>query len=195
MAVANPAQDLQGPLRAAKKFAGWYIVAAVLFILLGTFSIVEPAAAAFGVTVLVGWLLVFGGIAHLIAACAGRGAKRVIFQIVIGIAYLIGGRYSLTHPHLAIGTLTLLLGAVILTGGLVEILSYFRLKNQDASGWMLFNGIINLLLGGMILFHWPSSSIWAIGTLVGLTLLMTGMARLMFGLTAWKFVRRERDST
>ena len=189
MAAASPVQGLQGPLRAAKKFAGWYIVVAVLFIVLGVFSIVEPAAAALGVTVLVGWLLIFGGIAHLIGACAEPEAKQVIFQIAIGIAYLIGGRYSLTHPHLAIGTLTLLLGAVILTGGVVEIISYSRLKGQDASGWLLLNGIINLLLGGMILFHWPSSSIWAIGILVGLTLLMTGMARLMFALTVRKLAR------
>ncbi|HKW31905.1 MAG TPA: DUF308 domain-containing protein [Candidatus Acidoferrum sp.] len=187
--AASPVQDFQGPLRAAKKLAGWYILIAVLFIVLGVFSIVEPAAAALGVTVLVGWLLIFGGLAYLIGACAGREAKQVIFQIAIGITYLIGGRYSLMHPHLAIGTLTLLLGAVILTGGVVEIISYFRLKREDASGWLLLNGIINLLLAGMILFHWPSSSIWAIGILVGLTLLMTGMARLMFALAVRKLTR------
>lgn len=189
MATPDSVQGLQGPLPAIRRITGWYIAAAVLFIVLGMFAIVEPAAAALGVTVLVGWLLIFGGLAHLIGACAGGAAKEINFRIVIGIAYLVGGRYSLTHPHLAIGTLTLLLGAVILTGGLVEIISYFRLKRQDASGWMLLNGIINLLLGGMILFHWPSSSVWAIGILVGLTLLMTGMTRLMFALTARKLTR------
>lgn len=158
--------------------------------MLGVFAIVEPVAAGLAVTVLVGWLLIFGGLAHLIEACAEEGArKRVIFQVVLGIAYLIGGRYLLTHPHLAIATLTLLLGAVIQVGGLVEINSSFRSNSQDASGWMLVNGIITFLLGGMIWFQWPSSSVWAIGILVGLTLLMTGMTRLMFALTARKLAR------
>ena len=85
--------------------------------------------------------------------------------------------------------LTLLLAAVILAGGVLEIITYFRLKGENASGWMLFNGIIALLLGGMIWFHWPSSSVWAIGILVGTTLLMTGMTRLMFGLAARRLVR------
>lgn len=186
MATPGSVQGSQGPLPAIKKITGWYIATAVLFIALGMFAIVEPAAAALGVTVLVGWMLIFGGVARLIGACAGGAAKEIIFEIVIGIAYLIGGRYSLTHPHLALGTLTLLLGALILTGGLVEIISYLRFESRDTSGWMLLNGIINLLLGGMIMFHWPSSSVWAIGILFGLTLLMTGMTRLVFALTARK---------
>lgn len=194
MATPGSVQGSRGPQPVIKRITGWYIATAALFILLGAFAIVEPAAAGLGVTVLVGWLLIFGGVAHLIGAFAGGAVKEIIFQIAVGIAYLVAGRYSLTHPLLTIGTLTLLLGAVILTGGVVEIISYFRLKSQGASGWILLNGIITVILGGMVCFHWPSSSVWAIGILVGLTLLMTGMTRLMFALAARKLLRWRRDS-
>jgi uncharacterized membrane protein HdeD (DUF308 family) len=107
-----------------------------------------------------------------------------------GILYLIAGIYLRMHPLLAIGTLTLLLAAVILAGGLLEIISYFRLKGEGTSGWLLFNGVITLLLGGMIWIHWPSSSAWAIGILVGVNLLTTGMTRLLFWLGVRKFVGR-----
>jgi len=179
-----------GPLRVVKKITGWYVVAAVLFIVLGLFAIIEPAVAGLAVALLVGWLLIFGGASHLIGAFKGGGAKQVIFQLLIGIIYLISGFYCLTHPLLAVGTLTLLLASVILVEGVLEIISYFRLKGEDASGWMLLNGIITLLLGGMIWFHWPSSSIWAIGILLGVNLLMTGMTRLTFGLAARKLIKR-----
>ena len=179
-----------GPLRVVKKITGWYVVAAVLFIVLGLFAIIEPAVAGLAVALLVGWLLIFGGASHLIGAFKGGGAKQVIFQLLIGIIYLISGLYCLTHPLLAIGTLTLLLASVILVEGVLEIISYFRLKGEDASGWMLLNGIITLLLGGLIWFHWPSSSIWAIGILLGVNLLMTGMTRLTFGLAARKLIKR-----
>jgi uncharacterized membrane protein HdeD (DUF308 family) len=191
VATASPVQDLQGPSSTTRRITGWYIAGAALFIVLGIFAIIEPAVAALAVSRLVGWLLVFGGLVYLIGACTGRGVKEVIFQLAIGIMYLVGGRYSLTHPHLAMGTLTLLLGAVIMVGGVAEIVSYVRLKGADAPGWMLFNGIIRFFLGGMIWFHWPSSSGWAIGILVGLTLLMTGMTRLMFAFTARKLSRLE----
>jgi len=179
-----------GPLRVVKKITGWYVVAAVLFIVLGLFAIIEPAVAGLAVALLVGWLLIFGGASHLIGAFKGGGAKQVIFQLLIGIIYLISGFYCLTHPLLAVGTLTLLLASVILVEGVLEIISYFRLKGEDASGWMLLNGIITLLLGGLIWFHWPSSSIWAIGILLGVNLLMTGMTRLTFGLAARKLIKR-----
>jgi uncharacterized membrane protein HdeD (DUF308 family) len=190
MASAIPSHGLQGPFRVAKRITGWYIVAAVLFIVLGTFAIIEPGVAGLGVTLLVGWLLILGGVIHLVGAFKGGGARHVIFQLLIGIAYVIGGLYFLTHLLLAIGTLTLLLAAVILAEGVLEIISYFKLRDEDASGWVLFNGIVTLLLGALIWFHWPSSSVWAIGILVGVNLLMTGMTRLMFGLAARKAIRR-----
>lgn len=191
MATASPVQNLQGPSLPRRKITGWYFAVPALFIVLGIFAIIEPAVAALAVSRLVGWLLVFGGLVYLIGACTGRAVKEVIFQVAIGIIYLVGGRYTLTHPRLAMGALTLLLGAVITAGGAAEIVSNLRLKSADASKWMLFNGIITFFLGGMICFHWPSSSVWAIGTFVGLTLLMTGMTRLMFAFTARKLSRLE----
>jgi uncharacterized membrane protein HdeD (DUF308 family) len=186
MATASPAQGFPGPLQVSKKVTGWYIAAGVLFIVLGMFAIIEPAVAGLGLTLLVGWLLLMSGITHLIGAFKGGGTKQVIYQVLIGLLYVIGGFYCLTHPSLAISTLTLMLAAVILAGGVLEITSCFRLTGE-AAGWLLFNGIVSLLLGGMIWFHWPSSSVWAIGMLVGAKLLMTGVTRLMFGLAARRF--------
>ena len=189
MATANPTQSLRGPAGVAKQITGWYIVAAVLMIVLGLFGIIEPGIAGLGVTLLVGWLLIFGAVMHFIAAFKGGGAKQVIFQVLIGLVYLIGGGYFLTHTIMAVATLTLLLSVIILVEGVIEVVSYFRLRNEGASSWILINGIVTLLLGALIFFHWPSSSIWAIGTLVGINLLMTGISRLMFGLAARKLLK------
>jgi uncharacterized membrane protein HdeD (DUF308 family) len=186
MATARPAQGLQGPLAAVKKITGWCIAGAVTFIGLGMFAIIEPGVAGLGVTLLVGWLLTFAGVTHLTAGFKGDGAKQVIFRVIIGIVYLIAGLYFVTHPRLAIGTLTLLLASALLVGGVLDIIAYFRSKGDDCSKWMLLNGMVALVVGEMIWHQWPSSSVWAIGILVGLNLLMTGMTRLMFGLSARK---------
>jgi uncharacterized membrane protein HdeD (DUF308 family) len=186
MATANSIEGLRSPLGMAKKITGWYLAAAVLFILLGIFAIVEPGVAAIGVTLLVGWMLVIGAVFHFIAAFKGGGAKQVIFQILVGILYAIGGFYFLTHTLMATGTLTLVLAGIFLAEGVIEIISYFRLRKEGASGWLILNGIITLALGALIWFHWPSSTVWAIGTLVGVNLLMTGFSRLMFGMAIRK---------
>jgi uncharacterized membrane protein HdeD (DUF308 family) len=188
MTTSNATQGLGGPGALVKKATNWFIAIAVLFILLGIFAIAEPFAAGLGVTLLVGWLLVIGAVAHFIAAFKGGGAKHVILQVVVGIVYLIGGLYFLTHTIMGVSTLTLLLSGVILAEGVLEIVAYCRLKNMHGASWLLVNGVVTLLLGGLIWFHWPSSSVWAIGTLVGVNLLMTGISRLMLGLAARKLV-------
>jgi uncharacterized membrane protein HdeD (DUF308 family) len=107
--------------------------------------------------------------------------------------YIVGGFYFLTHPLLGLGTLTLVLAVIILMAAVCEAIAYFRSRGEGGSGWLLVNALITLLLGGMIWFHWPSSSVWAIGTLVGVNLLMTGISRLMLGLVARKLVNRVAD--
>ncbi len=177
-------------LKAARRFSGWLIVAAILFIALGVFAIIEPAVAGLGVALLVGWLLIFGGISHFISAFEGGGARQVLFQILAGVVFLLAGYYLLTHPLLALGTLTLLLAAAIFVAGICEIIAYFRLRSEQASGWMLANGVLALVLGAMVWLQWPSSSVWAIGTLVGVNLLFTGITRLMVALTGRRLIRR-----
>jgi len=176
-------------LETAKRFTAWYIVAAVLFIGLGLFAIIEPAVAAVGVALLVGWLLILGAAAHLVATFRGGGARRILFQLLSAIVFALAGGYLLSRPQLAVGTLTALLGLVLLVHGVFEIVSYFRARKQPASGWMLGNGIVALLLGALIWVHWPSSSAWAIGILVGVNLLMTGLTRLMVGLAGRKLLK------
>jgi len=190
MATANPTEGLRGAGTIIKKASGWFIAMAVVFILLGMMAIIEPGIAGLAVTILVGWVLIFGGGALLVAAFSGGGAGRVIWQILIGIVYIVGGFYFLTHPLLGLGTLTLLLAVIILMEAVFEVIAYFRMRGQGGSGWLLVNALITLLLGGLIWFHWPSSSVWAIGILVGVNLLMTGFSRLMFGLAARKLVSR-----
>ena len=190
MATANPTEGLRGAGKIVKKASGWFIGMAVMFILLGILAIVEPGVAGLAITILVGWLLIFGGGAHLVAAFSGGGAGRVIWQVLIGIVYIVGGFYFLTHPLLGLGSLTLLLAVIILMEAVFELVAYFRSRSESGSGWLLVNALITLLLGGLIWFHWPSSSVWAIGTLVGVNLLMTGISRLMFGLAARKLVNR-----
>ena len=173
----------------ARRFTGWYIFAAVLFIVAGLFAIIEPATAVVGITLLLGWLLIFGAVAHLIGTFRGGGAQRVLLQIFSAIAFGIGGIYILTHPLLAIGTLTALLAVVIFAVGVFDIITYFRLQRERPSGWMLVNGIAALILGLLIWVHWPSSSAWAIGTLVGVNLLLTGITRLIFGVAGRRLIK------
>lgn len=91
-------------------------------------------------------------------------------------------------------SLALVPAAVIMLGGALEVVSYFRLRRENPSRWTLFSGIATFFLGAMIGFHWPGSSAWAMGTLLGMTLMMTGITRLMFTIMARKFATQPPNS-
>ena len=169
-----------------RRASGWLIAIGAVFIILGMLAIIEPGVAGLAVALLVGWLLIFGGILHLVGTFAGGGVGRVIWQLLLAIIYIVGGIYFLINPLLGLGTLTLFLASILLVEAVLETVAYFQRRSEAGSGWMLANGFITLVLGGLIWLHWPSSSVWAIGILVGVNLLMTGLSRLMLGVAARK---------
>ena len=83
---------------------------------------------------------------------------------------------------MGLAALTLVLIAFFVAQGLVDIFAYFRTRQSGMSRWLLFDGLITLLLGVMIWRRWPSSAVWVIGLLVGINLIMTGITRLMLSL-------------
>lgn len=167
--------ELSGSL---KRFNGLSIASAVLMIAVGILAIALPLAAGIGISIFVSWLIFFTGFAHLVYAFAARGAGGFVWRLVLGIVYIAGGLYLAFHPGLSLLSLTLVLAFILYVEGLMQILAYFSLRALPGARWILFDGIITLLLGLMIGFSWPSASAWAIGTLVGVNFLFSGVTRL-----------------
>jgi uncharacterized membrane protein HdeD (DUF308 family) len=150
----------------------------VLLILAGILALAAPFFAGIAASIFFGWLVLFAGVAHLVYAWSARGAGSIIWQILVGLVYLIAGIYMLLLPVGALLTVTLVLACYIAFEGVFELAAYFQLRQLRGSVWFLIDGLISLLLAGFIFFHFPSSSLWALGTLVGISLLMSGFARL-----------------
>jgi uncharacterized membrane protein HdeD (DUF308 family) len=184
MPETKPGAGPSGPPPIFQTAGRWLTAMGIVFVVLGVLAIVEPAIAGLAVAIFVGWLLIFGGVAHFVAAFGGGGAGRVIWQIVLAVIYVVGGFYFLTHPLLGLGTLTLFLAIILVMEAIFEVIGYFVGRGEGGSGWRLVNAIVTLILGGLIWGNWPSSSVWAIGTLVGVNLMMTGFSRLMLGSAA-----------
>jgi uncharacterized membrane protein HdeD (DUF308 family) len=175
---------LSGPGGFVKRAGRWLTVIGIVFVVLGALAIIEPAVAGLAVTIFIGWLLLFGGAAHLVGAFGGGGMGRVVWQLVLAALYIVGGLYLLTHPLLGLGTLTLWLAIILIIEAVVEVIGYFAMRGARGSAWSLVNAILTLFIGVLIWIHWPSSSVWAIGTLVGVNLMFTGFSRLMIGSAA-----------
>jgi uncharacterized membrane protein HdeD (DUF308 family) len=173
-----------------KKSVGWSIGLSVLMILAGCLAIAVPQAAGIAVNLLVGWLLVFSGVAHLVFAWHTRTAGGMIWELLMGLLYVFTGAYLLFRPVAGLASLTLALAIYLFAEGILELILSFRLRPMHGSGWLLFDGIITLILWVMIWRTWPSSTEWVIGTLVGISMLFSGISRLMLSVAAHRLVAK-----
>jgi uncharacterized membrane protein HdeD (DUF308 family) len=156
----------------------WSIVWGVLLVILGVLAIGSPLLAAVAVDVAIAWLIVFAGIIHIVIGFHSHGAGSVIWKLLVGLAYLAFGTYLIFRPLLGVASLTLVLAALFVIEGILNIIMYFRMRPLHGSLWVLIDGIITLFLGGIISWQWPLSSAWAIGLVVGISMMVSGMARI-----------------
>ena len=162
--------------------AGWSTGLSVLMILSGMLAIALPMVAAVAVTAIVGWLLIFSGALHLVYAWRGGHASAATWEILLGIAYGAIGFYVLAHPLAGLAGLTLALAVYLFVKAVLELLLAFQLRPASGTGWLVVDGVITLALAAMIAAAWPSSAVWTIGTLVGISMLFSGITRLMISL-------------
>ena len=85
----------------------------------------------------------------------------------------------LFFPIAGIATLALWIGAFIFAGGIVRLLLALRVRRAKGWGWVLFDGLLSIVIGILIAWGWPASSIAFIGLLTGFWLLFSGIWRIM----------------
>jgi uncharacterized membrane protein HdeD (DUF308 family) len=174
-----------------RKASGWSMVWGVAMFICGILAIALPLATSVGIVILFAWLILFAGVCHLIFAFQSHGIGGFLWKVLLAIIYGLAGVYLLINPVLGVISLTLLLAVFLLIEGVVEIAFYFKIRGTANAGWVLFDGIITLILGFLIWRQWPSSSVWVIGTLVGISLIFSGISRVMLSLA----VRRVTSAT
>ena len=161
----------------AKNRSGWTIFMGVLSAVLGLFLIAYPLATAAITTVLLGWTLIFIGVAQFVFALHSQTPGNFFLKLLAAALYGITGIALVFAPMAGVEALTALLGTMLLVQAGLATATSFQVRPLEGWGWFLFDAIASFSLGILILVKWPSSSVWAIGTLVGAAVLMGGISR------------------
>jgi uncharacterized membrane protein HdeD (DUF308 family) len=168
----------------SRRASGWSIFWAVLSIVAGMFALALPLEASFGAVLVIGWLLIFSSAFQFLHAFQSKGIGSIVWKLLVALLYLGAGVYFLIHPLLGIATLTLAIAIFFFAEGVADLATYFKVRGHAGSGWILFNAIMTLILGIIIWRHWLSSGWFVIGVLLGFSMILTGMTRLMVTLAA-----------
>lgn len=167
-----------------KDLVGLSIGVSVIMIILGFLAIVMPSATGIAVSVIVGWVIVLAGFMHFAYAFAAPGAGSFLWRMLISVIYIAGGSYLLLNAPFTLGALTMAVAVIFIMEGIFQIVAFFQVRELPGAGWLIFDGILSIVLGGLIAYQWPNSSNWAIGTLVGANLLFSGFSRLFYSTAA-----------
>ena len=150
----------------------------IALIVLGFVAILTPAAAGSAVVVVIGLILLGAGVAAAIRGLQAATAMEKVLGLVVGVVTALAGVAVLAHPLFGLSLLTLLLAGYFLVDGACKVVVSFRFRPASGWLWLLISGAVSLVLGALIWRQWPMSGLWAVGVLVGLNLISTGLALL-----------------
>lgn len=160
----------------------WLLGVGILLSILGLLLIVAPVLGTLAIDLLVGWFLIIGGVAQLIHAFMEKAWRGFLLELLSGILYAVVGVLLVLHPMEGAQALTIFLAAFLTIEGIVRIVMALRVRPGHGWGWLLFGGIITVILAILIWSQLPDAALWVIGLLVGINLLFTGWSLTMMAI-------------
>jgi uncharacterized membrane protein HdeD (DUF308 family) len=163
----------------AKRGLSWLMGLGVLMVLLGIAAIVEPFLATVAVARVLSWTFLLAGVVRTVHAFQSRLQRGFWLKLLVGVLYIVTAILLLGNVLGAQFSLTLAFGWAILVQGIVELIVALRVRPESNWGWMVFSGIIAIILGILIVYRWPFNAVWLLGLFTGISFLFTGAWMIM----------------
>src|SRR5260221_10800195 len=177
--LINPQAGLDtAPLRAK---SGWIIALGVVYLIAGFIALGSVMMATVASVLIVGVMMIIAGVAEVFSAFQIKSWGKFLLWVLLGVLYIIAGFVTFENPLLAAALLTLILGASLVASGIMRIILAFSMKRETPWIWVVLSGAITLLLGLLILPHWPVSSLYILDLFLGIDLIIACAAWIGLG--------------
>jgi uncharacterized membrane protein HdeD (DUF308 family) len=161
--------------------SGWFVALGVVYVIAGLIALSSVVFATKITVFVVGIMMLISGFAELINAFQFKSWGKFVVWLLLGLLYIIAGFATFENPLLVAAVLTLLLGCALVVSGIMRIILAFSMREGMSWTWVALSGVVTFLLGLIILMHWPVSSLFALGVLLGVDLLVIGMGWIFIG--------------
>ena len=185
MSDSTPAVEvhsLGGALHRLHEKWGAIVAFGLLLIVLGLAAFVFAMAATVATVVVNGVVFLIAGVAEIGVGMHSQAWSRFFFWVIGGLLYLVAGLICIFNPILASVVLTLMLGAGLIAAGIVRIVFGFQLPADHPRSLVFLAGAVTIVLGLIIIGHWPADSVLVLGALLGVDLVFHGAGWVSFGL-------------
>ncbi len=160
---------------------GWFVALGALAIVLGLAALVLDVHATITTVYIIAVFMIIAGGSEITLGVGSKTWGRFFLWIIAGLFYIIAGAFALAQPLHAAVILTLMLGAALLTAGVVRIYIGSHMHSH-AKTMVIVGGAVTALVGVLIIAGWPTNSLVILGMLLGIDLLFTGVMWVGFGL-------------
>lgn len=165
-------------LKIIRAHRGWFIFLGIVLLVAGIAAVAFPFVTTIAAKLFLGWLFLIGGVAQVVHAFSARQWGGFFWSLLAGFLYLVAGAWLAFLPFTGIISLTVLLAALFIGQGIVEVVIGSRSGVGQGRVWMIVSGIVAVIVGLLIFSGLPSTATWAIGMLVGINMLFSGTAFL-----------------
>jgi uncharacterized membrane protein HdeD (DUF308 family) len=152
---------------------GFPLAMGIACILIGVGAISMSFLSTLASVTLLGACVLAVGIAQVFYTFSSRKWSDVLLHSLLALLYVVAGAYLIRRPLSGAVSLTLFLSIFYIISGAYRI-AVSLAADIPSRGWAFFGGLVTLLLGGLILGNWPSASLWLIGLIVGVDLVLLG---------------------
>lgn len=167
--------------RKSQQHSGVVMATGIIMLVLGIIALVSPwFLTSLAVELMYAWLLLVYGIVQLLYAFKSRSIGGFLLKLLFGIISIIAAIFLLVYPLSGVFTLTLILGVYIFLDGVFRVIQSFQLRPLPKWGWVLFNGIVSIILGILIWSQWPFDASWILGVYVSISLIINGIEAIIF---------------
>ncbi|WP_238365233.1 HdeD family acid-resistance protein [Mesobacterium pallidum] len=169
--------------QAIRDNAGRFRWLGIALVVVGVLAILFPLVASVAAKLMIGWVFLVAGALVLWHAFQARDWQPAILSGLIGVLHLAVGVYLAFFPLTGLIGLTVLVALVFALQGAGEIaLGWQHRPGHGNEGpgwvWMGLSGAVSLVLAAMLLAGLPGTALWAIGLLLGINLLTSGVSFL-----------------
>jgi uncharacterized membrane protein HdeD (DUF308 family) len=196
--MATTAETFASPDRnwtVFRRHWGWLLAFGIVQLIAGILAVAIPALASIVAVAVFGWVMLVSAVFQIVHAVQVRQWQGFALHLLGGLLYAAVGILTLLNPFTGMLALTLLLAGLLLADGILRVVLGVRQRPREGWGWFLTAGIASLVLGILLIVGWPATALWAIGLLLGVNLVFSGVTNAALAMDCRRRQRREHGDT
>ncbi|MGO9865816.1 MAG: HdeD family acid-resistance protein [Terriglobales bacterium] len=166
-------------LQQVRKSWGWFLAFGILLMMLGFVCVGKAQTATTFSILALGWVLAISAVVWLVNSFFAFNWHGFFLYLLNAIIRGVTGFLLIRHPDAGAAGITMLLAALFIVGGLFRGAGA-TVIHFPRWGWMVFSGLVSVVLGVFLLTTWPTASTFFIGLAIGIDLIFDGVALVGF---------------